>query len=615
MGRAAARAIREILAYNYELRSEIRQLARHLDSGNALDISGLTDAFLLSRLCILFDNLTHLRKTSAGHYMLISKGSTVTSFVAPFLEETPSSLASYAAASAQQDHAAITTTAFAGGTAPEEGKQGSNPKREFADNVPTAFENAVAKGDRRTSVQYSPAGPAMLPMHPAADIEHPGRQKMSPANDEQQEEDNDNDKSPPQPTRRVIGPAMPPPEVLEAAAAIPVPIDDDFPTAGRSNHAFEDEEDFIVGPPPPEYLEETDAASMNDRSREVARVMEVLKLHEADGLQLAAPATTGAAPAPHPPDAYLVLDVDPSASVGEIKKHYWKLSLLIHPDKCDHPQAADAFQAVASAAQALQDSNGRAAVDKRREETELRKFTQEFAVQQERERQWRIAQGKATAEDLSGPLPIPGAPESRQTWMTDLPEVRGPSAGPPKGHQTAFSSKAPVERGDTSGWTMTPQERVAAAASGRSIEGGGIGAIGPAAGPGMLMQVGADGGKAAHTAAAVDAYTSTIRGKSLLEQHLEKQGEKGKKGKQSKSEGGKKRKKDKGGANEKDQDQDDWDRSAHPWRPFDREQDLEIKPSGAADPKEMLKNMKGLSSRFAGSSGRGGGASGSRSFL
>ena len=153
MGRAAARAIREILAYNYELRSEIRQLARHLDSGNALDISGLTDAFLLSRLCILFDNLTHLRKTSAGHYMLISKGSTVTSFVAPFLEETPSSLASYAAASAQQDHAAITTTAFAGGTAPEEGKQGSNPKREFADNVPTAFENADAKGDRRTSVQ------------------------------------------------------------------------------------------------------------------------------------------------------------------------------------------------------------------------------------------------------------------------------------------------------------------------------------------------------------------------------------------------------------------------------------------------------------------------------
>ncbi len=37
-----------------------------------------------------------------------------------------------------------------------------------------------------------------------------------------------------------------------------------------------------------------------------------------------------------------------------MKKRYWRLSLLIHPDKCDHPQAHDAFQAVTAAAKELQ---------------------------------------------------------------------------------------------------------------------------------------------------------------------------------------------------------------------------------------------------------------------
>ena len=37
-----------------------------------------------------------------------------------------------------------------------------------------------------------------------------------------------------------------------------------------------------------------------------------------------------------------------------MKKRYWRLSLLIHPDKCDHPKAHDAFQAVTGAAKELQ---------------------------------------------------------------------------------------------------------------------------------------------------------------------------------------------------------------------------------------------------------------------
>lgn len=34
---------------------------------------------------------------------------------------------------------------------------------------------------------------------------------------------------------------------------------------------------------------------------------------------------------------------------------YWKLSLLVHPDKCSHPQAQEAFMALNKAFKDLQD--------------------------------------------------------------------------------------------------------------------------------------------------------------------------------------------------------------------------------------------------------------------
>lgn len=185
---------------------------------------------------------------------------------------------------------------------------------------------------------------------------------------------------------------------------------------------------------------------------------------------------------------------------GEIKKRYWRLSLLIHPDKCDHPQANDAFQAVTAAAKELQvrrwqrpmisacsschclqqlqlqgaatrssycctaaqrhsgtaahvgllpadppapaflhccnasssrlpqDAALRKKVDERREEAELRREFEVAAAQEERERQWRIARGEATAADLAGPAAL--GPASRDTWMTELPPERR-TDGPP----------------------------------------------------------------------------------------------------------------------------------------------------------------------------------------
>jgi DnaJ-domain-containing protein 1 len=58
-------------------------------------------------------------------------------------------------------------------------------------------------------------------------------------------------------------------------------------------------------------------------------------------------------------DAYSVLGVASAATSAVIKKQYMRLSLLIHPDKCRHADAHEAFQAVSKAAKVLQDSSSR----------------------------------------------------------------------------------------------------------------------------------------------------------------------------------------------------------------------------------------------------------------
>jgi DnaJ family protein C protein 8 len=40
---------------------------------------------------------------------------------------------------------------------------------------------------------------------------------------------------------------------------------------------------------------------------------------------------------------YDILDVGPEASEEEIKKKFRMLSILVHPDKCKHEKASDAF--------------------------------------------------------------------------------------------------------------------------------------------------------------------------------------------------------------------------------------------------------------------------------
>ncbi|XP_019242466.1 PREDICTED: J domain-containing protein spf31-like [Nicotiana attenuata] len=57
-----------------------------------------------------------------------------------------------------------------------------------------------------------------------------------------------------------------------------------------------------------------------ERDNEVNRILSCFKLNPFD---------------------YLNLSFD--SSIDEVKKQYRKLSLLVHPDKCKHPQAKEAF--------------------------------------------------------------------------------------------------------------------------------------------------------------------------------------------------------------------------------------------------------------------------------
>ncbi|XP_022961276.1 dnaJ homolog subfamily C member 8-like isoform X2 [Cucurbita moschata] len=57
------------------------------------------------------------------------------------------------------------------------------------------------------------------------------------------------------------------------------------------------------------------------------------------------------------PFEYLKLPFD--ATPEEVKRQYRKLSLLVHPDKCKHPQSKEAFAALAKAQQLLLDEQER----------------------------------------------------------------------------------------------------------------------------------------------------------------------------------------------------------------------------------------------------------------
>ena len=238
------------------------------------------------------------------------------------------------------------------------------------------------------------------------------------------------------------------------------------------------------------------------------------------------------------PDPYEILGVDQHTPSADIRKRYWRLSLLVHPDKCSHSGAQSAFQAVSKAAGVLGDAAARKRVDERKEEMELRRMAVAAAAVEERARAWRVARGEETAEAAAAAAAAL-LPAQREEWMTALPPEKKLSAAGvaqqlSQRSVTAFSLSGVKERGDTTGWTDTPQQKAMRAAGLLPAAGQGPLALtsGPVGGGGVGGVLGLEASVAPQVAAAIKQYSEAAgRQKSLLEQHLERQQKGGKEGK------------------------------------------------------------------------------------
>ncbi|PRQ35630.1 putative DnaJ domain-containing protein [Rosa chinensis] len=234
------------------------------------------------------------------------------------------------------------------------------------------------------------------------------------------------------PERRPIGPEKPSPEILDAAAKLR-----DAEAELREAELEEKDDGVFIGPAPRVVAVEAESASQDDWFEEVTRIMEA----EDDS-------------------SYEILGESHYASADNIKKRYWKLSLLVHPDKCSHPQANQAFVKLYKAFKELQDPKKRRALD---EKIELREKQERFVVKLRAMREaamWRKMQGISMEGDeelLAGDVSGVKVARKRDEWMTELPPER--KHGMSTMQSTMFSRSAKQGRGDISGWTDAPSER------------------------------------------------------------------------------------------------------------------------------------------------------------
>lgn len=324
--------------------------------------------------------------------------------------------------------------------------------------------------------------------------------------------------SPSSTKRRVIGPAMPSAEMLAAAAKLTEA------EAALRDAEKELENDVLIGPPPPAAVVEAESANDAERFEEVTRIM--------------------------PLDAsnpYDVLGLNRGASAESMKKRYWKLSLLVHPDKCSHPQAHQAFTILNQAFKDLQDPIKRAAVD---DKIIIKEAKEEFEADLKARReaaQWRRIRGEAISGDDELLTEVKLSPK-REEWMTMLPPERKPG---PSMHSTFFSKSEKPERGDTSIWTDTPLEK-AHKAKQHYLE-----AYNQAALTALDNDIGSlEKEHYSATAELMDKYNKSKRSTSLVEKHKHEQKKKSRKVEKSEK-----------------QQEEEWS-GKHPWKPWDRETDL-----------------------------------------
>ncbi|XP_073316446.1 uncharacterized protein [Primulina huaijiensis] len=340
--------------------------------------------------------------------------------------------------------------------------------------------------------------------------------------------------------RRNIGPEMPSAELLAAAAKLTAA------EAELREAELDGDSELFIGPPPPAMVKEAESANEAERFEEITRII---------GAEEASP--------------YDVLGVTIKMSAENMKKRYWKLSLMVHPDKCSHPQANQAFAKLNKAFKDLQDPDKRKALeDKIKLKEEQESFQAELKAMREAA-QWRRLQGISMEGDdiLLAELDVKVAPK-REEWMTTLPPERKPGVSM---HSSKFS-KSSKGRGDTSVWTDTPSER-AQKAKMNYLE-----AYNEAA---ALASNEQETRKMSSEAELVDEYNKAKRSKSLVEKHQEASA-KSRVKKRSKQ--------------EQESAKQEWEGN-HPWKPWDREKDL---TAGRQSVNLDRENMtQGLSSRFS----------------
>ncbi|XP_075651776.1 uncharacterized protein LOC142622215 [Castanea sativa] len=337
------------------------------------------------------------------------------------------------------------------------------------------------------------------------------------------------------PRRRVIGPEMPSAELLVAAAKLTEA------QAELREAELEEDTEIFIGPPPPAVVAEAESANEAERFEEVTRIMEA----DADCL-------------------YDVLGVNHNMSADNIKKRYWKLSLLVHPDKCPHPQAHQAFIKLNKSFKELQDPDKRKAMD---EKIKLKEEQEAFKAELKSMReaaQWRRLQGISMEGDdeLLADMDVKVAPK-RDEWMTTLPPERKPGMTT---QSTTFSKSSKAGRGDTSVWTDTPSERAQKAKMNYLEAYNEAAAL---ASNEVQKNLDAD---------LVDKYNKEKRSKSLVQKHQEEATSRTKKKTKVQPE------------------KQEWV-GQHPWKPWDRDKDL---AAGRKNINLDSENMaEGLTSRFS----------------
>ncbi|GJN40334.1 hypothetical protein PR202_gb29539 [Eleusine coracana subsp. coracana] len=281
---------------------------------------------------------------------------------------------------------------------------------------------------------------------------------------------------------------------------------------------------------------------------------------------------------------------------------YWKLSLLVHPDKCPHPSAQEAFVKLNNTFKDLQDPDKRGAIDgKIKKKEEMEQFEIELKAMREaaewrrlqvdagQETNWSWSQGKFPGGGIiagSGTNSSIWQYSTLMKWIPPVIEVnRDVSvianadcdksviikvnlcclAGVPMHSTKSFSMHGKEGRGDTSVWTDSPLDR-AQKAQQSYLE---------AYDKTKAIAEGEDSKSKNPDASIVDKYNSSRRSVSLVQKHRESKKEKKK---------------------QKQNEKEEWEGN-HPWKPWDREKDLSAgRQKVSLDPENM---SQGLSSRFA----------------